>query len=547
MKLLLLAATVFALAIDNFIFSQSVNWAWSKSSGSVSNDFSNATCSDINGNVYVTGTFQGSSITFGSYTLYNYSSGSLDIYLVKHDSNGNVLWAKSGGGTNNDYCYGICSDSSGNVYISGYFRSASIDFGNVTLDNEDSTGSSTDIFIIKYDSSGNIQWGRSVVNPDWELSNAICTDGKDIYVTGQFHGPCIFGNDTLTSLGSYDIFLAKYNSNGNLSWARSVGGLRWDNSLGICTDLNSNVYVTGNFENLAIFGNDTIYGNWYSNTFLAKFDNNGYVIWAKPVAGTNFYRSSALGICSDASNNIYITGWFMYSIVFSNDTLSNYGTASVYTAKYDSSGNAIWGRSPGGTGNDFGNSICRTIGSNVVVTGYFESSYLNFGGIPVLNANVGFDDIFVVEYDANGNSIWATGIGDSDNDFGMGTCSGIDGSTYVTGYFGSYSLNFGSSTVINNGSYDMFLAKVGLLTEISESDYSDSRVFPNPFTDRLSFSCMNNELTEVKIFDISARIVFQRNFTGSITLNTHELTSGIYIYELRSGAKNGIKGKIFKY
>src|SRR5438034_11536727 len=120
MKKIIVVSVAIGFSLN--VFSQAPNWAWAKSGGSISNDYSNATCTDANGNVYVTGTFQGSTITFGSYTLHNVATGSLDIFIVKYDANGNVLWAKSGGGTGYDYAYGICADVNGNVYITGYFR-----------------------------------------------------------------------------------------------------------------------------------------------------------------------------------------------------------------------------------------------------------------------------------------------------------------------------------------------------------------------------------------------------------------------------------------
>src|SRR6185503_13565738 len=96
-------------------FSQAPNWLWAKSAGGISSDYSNAICTDANGNVYITGTFQGSIITFGTYDLHNVGTGALDIFIAKYDANGNVLWAKSGGGIGNDYAYGICVDTNDNV------------------------------------------------------------------------------------------------------------------------------------------------------------------------------------------------------------------------------------------------------------------------------------------------------------------------------------------------------------------------------------------------------------------------------------------------
>ena len=129
----------------------------------------------------------------------------------------------------------------------------------------------------------------------------------------------------------------------------------------------------------------------------------------------------------------------------------------------------MWGRTPGGTGSDYGNGICTDANGNIFITGYFASSFLNFGGFPVINDNVGYDDIFIAGYDSNGNALWAKSVGGTDNDYGTGICTSTSGDVYVTGYFGSYSVNFGSTTITNNGSNDFFLAKLSSIDGINET------------------------------------------------------------------------------
>ncbi|HYV92885.1 MAG TPA: T9SS type A sorting domain-containing protein [Chitinophagales bacterium] len=537
----LLLVVIFILIVTD-ISAQANDWIWAEGAGDISNDYSNAVCTDASGNVYATGTFQASSITFGNYTLYNAGTGHLDIFVVKYDASGNVLWAKSGGGTGDDYAYGICADANENVFITGFFRPPSLTLGTITLTNADSTGFNFDIFTAKYDSAGNLLWAKSEPNPGSELCYGICTDSNgDVYITGAFgyQTNFIFGNYTLITRGYYDLFIAKYDSDGNVLWAKNAGGTQADGGQAICADASGNVYVTGYFQYQAIFGSDTIHGNGNVNVFLAKYDTHGNNLWAKSATGPAYSIGIGYGITADQGGKVYITGYFAYSVIFGSDTLGNSGY-SIFTAKYDTSGNALWGRSPGGTNLDYGTSISADAYGNVFVTGYFASSFLNFGGIPVLNANVGYNDIFVAEYDGSGNALWATGVGGPDYDYGMGICASTSGDVYVTGYFGSYSVNFGNITLINNGSYDIFLAKLGSYTGIEEN-YSQAScsVFPNPSTGQFTvYSSSLKVGCTMAIYNVTGEKIYSQNISNynnnQMPINL-KLNKGVYFIQLING------------
>ena len=143
-------------------FAQAPDWLWAKGAGGTYNDYTHSIAVDANGNSYVTGYFDSPTITFGSTVLTNANSagGTCDIFIVKYDESGNVLWAKGEGGTSTDYAYSITVDANGNSFITGYFDSPSIIFGSTTLTNADNTGNTGDIFIVKYNTSGNVLWAK---------------------------------------------------------------------------------------------------------------------------------------------------------------------------------------------------------------------------------------------------------------------------------------------------------------------------------------------------------------------------------------------------
>lgn len=145
----------FSLAIFALIVltTNAQTWQWAKSAGGSSYDGATTITTDISGNIYVTGYFWSSSITFGSTILNNANSPTSDMFLVKYDAAGNVLWAKSAGGTGgtgHDVATSVITDASGNIFVGGNFSSYSIAFGSTTLNNMDISGSTADMFLVKY-------------------------------------------------------------------------------------------------------------------------------------------------------------------------------------------------------------------------------------------------------------------------------------------------------------------------------------------------------------------------------------------------------------
>src|ERR1017187_4094350 len=214
-KNLLMIVIVFALiSLNNFLNAQAPNWEWARSSGGISDDEGMSIAVDGSGNRYVTGYFHSSTITFGTTTLTNNGTGTTeDMFIVKYDPNGNVLWAKSAGGSGFDWGHGIAVDSSGNSYVTGYLGSSPITFGSIILTNPG-------MFIAKYNANGNVVWAKSAGGSDNDYGNSIAVDDSgNSYVIGSYASSTItFGTTTLTndSAGLGDIFVVKYDSSGNV-------------------------------------------------------------------------------------------------------------------------------------------------------------------------------------------------------------------------------------------------------------------------------------------------------------------------------------------
>ena len=374
---------------------------------------------DSNGNTYVTGYFNGT-VDFdpGAGVTNLTSVGSADHFIAKYDSSGALVWAKSAGGTSVDNGNSIQVDSSGNSYVTGYFN-GTVDFDpGAGVTNLTSAGSA-DGFIAKYDSSGGLVWAKNVGGTNFDSSQSVAVDSSgNNYVTGYFNGTADFDPDggvtNLTSVGSVDVFIAKYDSSGGLVWAKGVGGTGADNGNSIQVDSSGNTYVTGYFNGTVDFDPDGGVTNLTSvgseDIFIAKYDSSGGLVWAKGVGGTGADHGKSVTV--DSSGNSYVTGVFSGTVDFDPDggvtNLTSVGGQDVFIAKYDSSGALVWAKGVGGTSADSGFSIQVDSSGNVYVTGQFEGTVDFDPGTGTKNlTSIGSYDAFLLKLDSDGNFVSA--------------------------------------------------------------------------------------------------------------------------------------------
>ena len=356
------------------------------SAGGTSIDAGNSIAVDALGNVYVTGSYDGTA-NFGGTSITSLGG----IFIAKYNSSGTIQWVRSAGGTTTDYALGIAVDASGSVYVTGYYQGTST-FGGTSIS---SVGSNADIFVAKYSSAGVFQWVRSAGGAGSDIAAGIDVDGSgNVYVTGRYEGTATFGGLFTTSVGNKDIFVAKYNSSGTVQWVRSGGGAGFDEGTSIAVDGLGNVYVTGQHIGTLTFDGTTIVLANHINIFVTKYNSAGTFQWARSAGGTGFDEGN--GIAVDASNNVYLTGRYDGTANFGGTLIASAGGSDVFVAKYNSAGTAQWARSAGGASNEFGLSIAVYGLGNIYVTGFYNGT-ARFGGSSI--TSVGNTDIFVARMD----------------------------------------------------------------------------------------------------------------------------------------------------
>ena len=209
---ILIVAVLFMNCISTF--AQTPDWQWANTAIGTHFEQGSNVAIDVAGNVYVTGFFTSTILTFGNYLLTNSDStgNESEIFIVKYNSSGNVLWAKSAGGKGSDDSQSIAVDALGNFYITGEFYSDTINFDSIYLVKD--SISYNDIFLAKYDSSGNLIWAKRAGGTGSDESFYIKPDGfGNVYITGFFNSSIInFDTITAISKGGYVVYIAKYNT-----------------------------------------------------------------------------------------------------------------------------------------------------------------------------------------------------------------------------------------------------------------------------------------------------------------------------------------------
>ena len=392
---------------------------WTKQLGTTGDDAGYNVTTDTNGNLYVVGDIEGA---FDG-NVYN---GGTDVFIVKYDARGKMQWSREAGTSGLDSGRGIAIDSEGNVYATGYTE------GN--LDDGVNAGN-TDSFLIKYDADGTKLWTRQFGTAGNDDGLGISIDlNNNVYVTGFVEG----GIDGNVYAGGTDLFIAKYDINGNNQWIRQLGSRTNEYGRSISTDRNGNIFVTGE-----------TYGNLDGNTnsggitdlFIAKYDTNGTKQWTRQL-GTKV-KVDSNGITTDTNGNIYITGSAHGSF---DKNIKAGAYPGFFIMKFDTDGIMQWAHQLNTDSWDSGNGITIDINGDIYITGYTDGS-LDGKVEPYLW------DLFVAKYDSNGTEKWVTQLDTRGGVYGFGITADTNG-IYVTGYSGG-TLD-GSS---NAGGDDLIIVK----------------------------------------------------------------------------------------
>lgn len=358
------------------------NPLWIKTFGDVGNQRLSGVATDAQGNVLLTGDFEGS-VDFGGGLL---SALERDMFVAKLDPAGVHVFSKRFGADNEQIGLAIAADMAGDIIVTGNFVGG-VHFGGVLL-----MSTSWDVFIVKLDSLGNHIWSHRYGDaPDGQFARAIAVDtAGNVVVTGHFAGSIDFGTGLLTSAGGVDVFLAKFDTNGKAVWVKRFGDIMDQEGHGVAVTPNGNVVLAGVMQGSSDFGGGALTSADANDAFVAAFGSGGLPIWSKRFGGVS--NDSAATVVADGAGNIVVAGAFVTSIDFGGGPFVGIGDEDAFVAKLDPLGKHVWSRGFHALGYQGPGALAFFENGDVVVAGQFEQT-VDFGTGP-LSSGGGFD-IFV--------------------------------------------------------------------------------------------------------------------------------------------------------
>jgi gliding motility-associated-like protein len=380
---------------------------------------------DQSGNLLVLGAIVDSSIQIGTITLTNTIYPATQYFIAKFDPSGTVLWAKNGGSNQGSFfsvylmrgttricgAGGIATDAAGNSYITSNFTLPSVTVGPYTLTNADPSGTTDDILIAKYDSSGNVVWATSVGGAQSDDAYGITvTPAGNVYIAGVYVSPSVtFGSSVITNTtgGSQIAFIAELNSSGTPAWASGSGGTGGEYAAGLAADATNNVYLTGGLSDNSISFSGTSITNPYPGNavlYLVKFNPSNNIVWSKTIGSAT---DSAWGYCIATSvcGDVWVSGAMSGSVDIDGHTLSVPAgiVEPVLIAGYTSAG-GVTGYSALLSGGDDQTGIACDASGNVYLCSDYQITALPFSIGPDTLADIAassaYEWMYVAKYSA---------------------------------------------------------------------------------------------------------------------------------------------------
>ena len=510
----------YAFVIITISSSFGQHWEWVRTGTSTSCARGDGITADNFGNIYTVGGYQ-NAIKFNTTSLLNYGLLYDDIFIVKHNASGDLLWAKKAGSQSGDYGTEI-KYRDGFIYLIGEIgESGKID--NIPMSEIPGEG----FFFAKFTLDGSIVWvqqfggdSSSVIPVDFYFS-----DSGDVAITGFYWNKFSTPNETFYSNGGTDFFLMLVDSLGNIKWAHCSGGFFDDFLRGVCTDQAGNVYAVGYFI-YDIVLDSTLLQSDNQAILTVKFNNQGNLEWAEVIDGSWNNEGRAITILNE---KIYIGGCAAYTAFFDSIEVSFGNQQGAFIAEYNPDGSCDWVKVIQSGYHDNIYSLDPSADNDIIFCGVFGDT-LTIGSDTLIT--FGNQDILIGKPDNDGNPIWTMTAGSGLGDNAFDLCGDELNNFYVTGDFYDQA-HFGDIEVsFKEECSDAFIAKINAVqVSIEEALVEESllSIFPNPAAQSITIEVNNpGKLTIVNLLG-ETTVINRSIFKGKSIIDISHLLPGIYV------------------
>ena len=522
----ILYISIFTLFFIFHLTAQQADFEWVVKCGNPPNttDTKTTIATAEDGSFYLAGEFVDTA-DFGIKSLI--SAGGTDIFLVKHDNQGNPAWAIRLGSSDYDYVQKVSITPGGDILLIGYFYGTTI----IGTDQYTSYGSQ-DVFLALFNSEGNFLWSRRAggIMADY-ITSADVDQGNDMIIAGNFYGEMNFGDTTINAASSSDIYLAKYSPAGDLYWVATAGGSSSDQVKSISCDPDGNIYFTASYYYNFTIADTTLSTPDPVGLVIGALQPDGELLQVFQLQGT--YLTPDVFIRADHNGDFYVAGNFSEDI-FLGDTVFSAGpfNQDVFVAKYATGGDLLWAQLGTSLSSDQIIGIDIDVYNNLYITGHYLD-HIHFGQLTLTyTLCCGSREIFIVNYGSDGKVLWGRQISGARGSV-QSMSMNDDGELLLSGMFVD-TLSFGDLSLVSLTDYRNYIS--GMITEMYTGipffikPSVKINLFPNPASDRIFISSVEwTGRFHAMIYSSNGEPVLSGYFESGQMIDVSSLKPGMYI------------------
>ncbi|MBK9729795.1 MAG: T9SS type A sorting domain-containing protein [Chitinophagaceae bacterium] len=376
--------------------------------------------------------------------------GYADYWIVKLNSSGNIEWQNTIGGEYDNYVYSVIQTTDGGYLIGGYSTSG------ISYDKTEVCQGGTDYWLVKLNSSGNIEWQNTIGGSSNDLLRSLIQTADGGFLLGGYSSSGISGDKTEANQGaSYnsDYWVVKLDGSGNIEWQNTIGG-NYDDILCSVIQTTDEGYMLGGYSNSDISGDKTEanHGASYSGDYwVVKLNNFGNIEWQNTIGGSDGEVLASVIQTTDAG---FLVGGISTGGISGDKTEASQGNNDYWVVKLDGLGNIQWQNNIGGSSNDNAVSVVQTTEGGFLLGGNSSSGISG----DKTEASQGDFDYWMVKLNSSGNIQWQNTIGGSSWDYVQSIIQTTDGGYLLGGY--SYSGISGDKTEASYGFRDYWVVKL---------------------------------------------------------------------------------------